>query len=288
MRGMQLRKLVVIVAVLSVSMIAQATDYDYTGYDPGAPLEGVFGTKIAELNARDYGYSFGGFNDNHRNFNLISQVFVATQAVTIGTGVGGQQIQLSPGDYTFAYTLDYSQQFGGLVQSPVNDFQLFRKVDDQYIDFVSNPGPNIALESIQAGGYNTGVGFTGTTDPIDGISSISTVFPGFETGEVQFSWPNDGQADPNTMAMVFLFCSDVQVWQMGWGSENGGSLATMAERFAIGDTYEGGNIFGAGGEASYIPVLIPVIPEPTSSLILLLGMSPLLKWRRKTAAPTPQ
>ena len=115
----------------------------------------------------------------------------------------------------------------------------------------SNPGPNIALESIQAGGYNTGVGFTGTTDPIDGISSISTVFPGFETGEVQFSWPNDGQADPNTMAMVFLFCSDVQVWQMGWGSENGGSLATMAERFAIGDTYEGGNIFGAGGEASY-------------------------------------
>ncbi len=273
MRGTTIGKLAVMVAVVAIATSAQAAALDYDAISVAAgSMESIFGTKVAELDAKAYGYSFGGFDDSHRNFNVISSVYVATQAVTINTGDGGT-ISLSPGDYTFAYTLDYSQQLGGFGQSPVNDFQLLRTVDDQYINMVSNPGPNMAIDQILSGGYNTAAGYAGLTTPPDDISTELVEIPLFEYAEVQFSWPNDGQANPGEMGMVFLFCRNVQVWQVGWGSENGQYVDSVPQRFAIGETGEGGDIFGGGDRASYIPVLVPVVPEPASGLILLMGVS---------------
>ena len=272
--------LVVSLGLLSVVQGAVVDyDFDFTAKStPEGSLEATFGTKVAELDAVAYGFDFSGGDPEHglRNLNIISQVFVATQQVTIGTGVNGMEIELQPGDYTFAYTLDYSNAFGFLGNSAVRDLQLARNVA---LGGTSNPGQMMALGEVIAGGYNTdpGYGAAGAgTPPLQdypaGFSgTIWDLGPTFLTGKVEYDWGSD-DVMPETKSMVFMFASsNVSVWQVGWGSENGEGKSLLAERQAIGDTGEGGSVIGGGSTVpGNIPVLVPVIPEPVSLVSFLL------------------
>lgn len=266
--------------------------YDFIGYSvPESSMAATFGTKIAELNADSYGFDFSGGDPTHglRNLNIISEVYVATQSVTIGTGVNGTPIQLQTGDYTFAYTLDYSVLLGFLnPNSTVSDLQLARSVVG---GVVPNPGQMIAFGEIMAGGHNTDPGFgdggagtpafQGYPDGFDG--TLWDFAPAFLAGQVEYDW-GTSVVLPGTKAMVLMFAtSNVDVWQAGWGSENGQGVGTLAERQAIGNTGEGGSVIGGGNEVGNIPVLIPVVvPEPISFFsFLLVGNVLFLTKRRK-------
>ena len=287
-----------VVSLGLLSVIQGAIIYDYAPKStPEGSLEATFGTKVAELNAVTYGFDFSGGDPEHglRNLNIISQVFVATQNVTVGTGVNGMEIELQPGDYTFAYTLDYSNLSGFVGNSAVGDFQLARTVVSGGI---SNPGEMIAFGEIIAGGYNTDPGFgqagAGTPPLQDypaGFSGTLWDFgPALLAGKAQYNWGSD-DVMPDTKAMVFMFAtSNVSVWQVGWGSENGQGKETLAERQAIGNTGEGGSVLGGGSTVpGDIPVLVPVIPEPASLVsFLLIGNIFLLTRRRKKNEDTSQ
>lgn len=275
---------------LSITVQGDPVPYDFTGYSTSeGSLAAAFGTKVAELNAVSYGFDFSGGDSMHglRNLNIITQVFVATQPVTIGTGENGTQIELQPGDYTFAYTLDYSNALGFVGNSAVSDFQLARVV---VAGDTSNPGEMIAFGEIIAGGYNThpefggGTGTPGFQNYPDGFTGTIWDFgPSFLTGNAEYDW-GSAVVLPETKAMVFMFTtSDVNVWQVGWGSENGQGKGTLAERQAIGNTNEGGNVVGGGSTVPMnIPLLIPVVPEPVSFFsILLIGNFFFLTKRRK-------
>ena len=192
--GLVLRRLAILVAVVGLATQAHATntEYDFTGYAVSSgDMVTVLGTKVAELDAAAYGYDFGAFNETFRNLNIITEVYQATQTVVIGVGEGGNPITLNPGDYTFAYRLDYSPIPGVGLNSPVNDFQLFRVVDDQFFNFLSNPGPNIAFGELAAGAYNTDAEFgAGAGTPSfeaypAGVTGEELGFAGFVTGEVE-------------------------------------------------------------------------------------------------------
>ncbi len=286
-------KLVSLMVVLALSAVAQGAliDYDFAGYSVSeASMEATFGTKVAELNAKTYGFDFSGGNPEHgfRNLNIISQVYVATQAVNVGTGVDGTPINLQPGDYTFAYTLDYSQLFYGFMypNSAVSDLQLARIAA---LGPTSNPGEMIAFDAIVAGGYNTNSDFGGGsgTPPLQappaGFSGELLDFgPTFLTGKVEYDW-GSSVVMPGDKAMVMIFVSgDVDVWQVGWGSENGHGKSTLSERQAIGDTGEGGSVIGGGQTVpGNIPVLVPVVPEPVSMSALVFGSIVILTKRRR-------
>ena len=283
--------IVLAVALYAVGSVQAGTvefDYEFTGYSVApADLESTFGVKVGELDAAAYGFDFSGGDTGHgfRNLNIISQVFEATQAVTIGTGQNGTPIELQPGDHTFAYTLDYTNVSGFLGNSAVRDFQLVRIV----VGAASNPGPMMALGQIAAGGYNTDSAFGGGagTPPFqnypNGFDGTEWDFGAtFLSGQAEYDWGAD-LVLPEDKAMVFMFTSpDVDVWQIGWGSENGQGKDTLPERQAIGDTGEGGSVIGGGSTVpGNIPLLIPV-PEPASLLTFLVaGYSFFLTRRRK-------
>jgi hypothetical protein len=246
--------------------------YDFTGYAPAGDLESVFGPMVASLDAKvDTTFSFGGPTDPYRSLNLISQVFQADAEVTIGTGEGGTEITLQPGDHTFAYTLDYTAGLAGTVDSELKDFQLFRVVDDQVFNYITNPGPFMALQEVIGGACNTAAGFDGpalvpydqgiTATEVDGFMGMV-----LQTSKAQFSWPQDDQVSPGTKAMVFLFTTgDVDIMQIGWDGT---------------DTGEGANVLAAGKSLDNIPALIPV-PEPAGVLCVLLGGMVALRRRRR-------
>jgi len=255
-----------LVAMAGAPAIGQVTQwsYDYTGYSaPSASLETLLGTKIAELDAAGVGYNFGGPLDPFRNLNVISQVFRADQAVTIGTGVNGSTIALQPGDLTFAYTLDYTGTIPGGGESPINDFQLYRVIVDEVFANppIHNPGPFVALDRVLGAGYNTAPEYntpifepypTGTTG--EEVNYVPTYQ--FQTSEVEFAWPAGGEVQPGSKAMVFLFARDVTYMQIGVPG---------------GDSGEGGNVLGSGSGQKSFPVLVPIVPEPASALLLTVG-----------------
>ena len=277
------------VLALCAGGAALADSIDFTGYAVGSPdLEATLGPKVAELDAVAYGFSFGAVGlDPYRNLNIISQVYQADHAVVVGTGVNGTEISLQPGDLTFAYTLDYSVLSDGVGNSPVNDFQLYRVIDDQYFNMVSNPGPWMALDAIIAGAYNTAAEFGGGAgtpafEPYpNGLTCEEIDAVGFQTDEVEFAWPTDDQVDPGMKAMVFMFLpANTGIWQIGWGSADGLGVDDLSARQLIGETGEGGNVVGGGSRVKGIPILVPV-PEPVSMVVLTLGaMACLLRRRR--------
>jgi len=271
---------------VAVAVLCQATQaavlYDYGGKDVApAAMEPVFGTKVARLDAKVYGFDFlfeGPGSDifsGFRNLNVISEVFVAATEIQI-TPDGGSTITLPAGTRTFAYTLDYSQLDGFGGDSAIHGFQLLRTV---LTPSVSNPGPAMALGEIILGGYNTNSAFD--TPAMDAMTGDALEIPGMvSTQKVEYQWELD-TIDPGTKAMVLMFASpDVQVWQVGWGSQDGQSVPTMAARVAIGPTGEGGSTVG-GGQAigDSIPVLIPVIPEPAALSLLAIGTLALARRR---------
>jgi hypothetical protein len=279
-------------------------EYDFLGYDcASAAMETTFGTKIAELDAEAYGFDFsdGDPSSGLRNLNVISQVFVATQTVNLGTCVRGKEIVLNPGDYTFAYTLDYSVLEGLAANSDIWNFQLYRVIQDDFINYISNPGPFMALAEIddKGGAYNTNAEFgsgAGTPPLLVGDDLASPPIPHgltgeeidmdiggslFQSSEVEFSWDANDLIDPGMKAMVLVFTGpDVELWQIGWGSQSGQSLPTLAERQAVGETGEGANVIGgAGSQLDNIPVIVPVVPEPGMVLLISCGVF-LLRRRR--------
>jgi hypothetical protein len=281
--------------VVFVCQAAQATiPYEYTDVSAASgSMESVFGTKVAELDASAYGFNFlfrrdgmgVGYDDpfhGHRNLNVITEVFVATQAISLGTGSGGSPIELQPGDYTFAYTLDYATVDNIFPDSAVRDFQILRTLLGVSPP-VANPGPNMAMGAISAGAYNTNLEFGNGagTAPIQSMAGEALDFGVFVADSVEYDW-GANLVNPQSKAMVLMFTSpDVQVWQVGWGSQGGQSLATMAQRQAVGHTGEGGGTLG-GGEAipDSIPVLIPVIPEPATLALVIGGALALVRRRR--------
>ncbi len=289
MKGRRIVASCLMILMLGLCVVeAGAAAFDFTGYDvTSANLEAVLGTKVAELDAKAYGFSFGAFDGVFRNLNIITQVFRTEQAVTIGTGENGTEIALEPGGYTFVYTLDYTTLSGGLPNSTVNDFQMFRLVDDQIINHISNPGEPMAFNKVLGGAYNTNAEFGGGSGTPSfelypaGLTGTETIMVGFESYKLEYAWPNGGQVAPGTKAMVFLFTSpETHIWQLGWGSQNGQDLPTLAERQAVGLTGEGGNVVGGGGGVNGIPMYMPVAPEPACLLGLLFGGVGLLKKRR--------
>jgi hypothetical protein len=237
-------------------------------------METIFGPKVAELDAKAYGFDFGGGLDPYRNLNIISQVFKAEEEVTIGIGEGGENIVIPEGGYTYAYTLDYSAAGGLEDGSNVNDFQLYRVILDNVFNGISNPGPFVALDQVIGGAYNTAPEFNGPAfEPYDdGFTGQELDYvpygTDFQSSEAEFSWPGDDQVRPGTKAMALMFCTPVvQDMQIGWDSVEG-------------DTGEGGNVIGGGAELKGIPVLVPVIPEPGSVLLLAMGATWLLRRRR--------
>jgi len=253
---------------LSAPAVGQITNwvYDFKGYSaPSADMETLFGPKVAELDAKAYGFSFGGTQDPFRNLNIISQVFKADEEVTIGIGENGTNIVIPKGGYTYAYTLDYSTLSGIATNSPVNDFQLYRVVH-------MNPGLFVALDQVIGGAYNTAPEFNGPAFEAypEGFTGEEYDFgSAFSTSEAEFSWPNDDQVDPGTKAMVLMFCTPVvQPMQIGWDSVEGYS-----------GTGEGGDIIGGSATLGEIPVLVPVVPEPGTVLLLTIGTTCLLRRR---------
>lgn len=251
----------------------QNWSYDYTGYSaPSASLETLLGTKIAELDAAGVGFNFGGPLDPLRNLNVISQVFVADQAVNIGTGVNGSTIALQPGDYTFAYTLDYTGQIPGGGNSPINDFQLYQVIIDEVFatPWIHNPAPWVALDHVMAAGYNTAAEYNSPVlegYPYGATGEQTDYIPfqyNFQSSEVEFAWPAGGEVQPGGKAMVFLFARDVTYMQIG---------------VPDGSSGEGGNILGSGTGIKNFPVLVPIVPEPASLLMLAMGSACLLRRR---------
>jgi hypothetical protein len=256
----------VVVLALASATYGQVSnwEYDFTGYNaPVADMETLLGPKIDELDAVATGFSFGGSEGPFRNLNVISQVFRADQVISIGIGENGTNITLQPGDLTFAYTLDYIDSPIGPAQSPVNDFQLFRVVIDDVFSSppISNPGQQIALNNILAGAYNTAPEFSGPAFEAypQGFTGEETDYVptyNFQTSEAEFSYPGTDQVDPGSKAMALLFARDVTIMRIGWDGVSTG---------------EGGNVIGGGSALDDIPVLIPIIPEPTTGLLLLAG-----------------
>ncbi len=282
------------VLMMAGSAAAQTTNYayDFTGYnvDP-ADMETVFGPKVAEVDAGGVGYSFGAGLDAFRNLNLISQVFRIQQDVVIGNGSLGQ-IVAPAGGYVFAYTLDYTGTSNGVPESPVDDLKLLHLMERPGIfpgGAISNPGDFAALTEIVGAAYNTfnlpgrnlpNVVPPGPTPPfelypagVDGVENNYADFAGFGpfmSSEIDFEWPGAGtRVNPGTTAMALLFTTpDVQIWQIGVGT---------------GDSGEGAEVFGGGEGLDGIPALIPVVPEPASGLVLLLGGGLFLLKRRPGA-----
>lgn len=269
-----------LLGVAAPAVDAQVTnwDYDFTGWQPPEPpeeLEAWLGPGVGDpLDAKAYGYPGFGVppNDPLRNFNLISQVFQADHEVTIGTGENGTEIVLHPGDYTFAYTLDYTGETGGEPEASIWSFQLYRVIQDRVFHDppILNPGPFMALDEIKAGGYYTASGFEGPAfksypEGVTGEECDYVPDYDFQTSEVEFLWDASDQVEPRSQAMVFLFTTpDIEIMQIGWNPVDG-------------YTGEGGVVLG--GDARDIPVLVPAVPEPGSILLLLLGGTLLLTRR---------
>jgi len=283
------------------------TSLDYAPVDVASgAMESVFGPQVDELDAAAYGFNFqfkrddagAGYDDpmhGFRNLNVISQVFVADHQVTVGVGSGGSTIELQPGDYTFAYTLDYTDLDLILPDSAVQDFQILRTVFSDEIQ-ADNPGARMAVDLLIGGAYNTaaeygdsGAGTPALLDYPDGMGSESMDTATLAADKLEYDW-GSATVDPETTAMVLLFCSpDIDIWQVGWGSEDGQGLANPVDREAVGATGEGGSVVG-GGESipDSIPLLIPVVPEPATLVILAAGglilIGPGRKMMRRRAA----
>ncbi|MFW6155016.1 MAG: PEP-CTERM sorting domain-containing protein [Planctomycetota bacterium] len=254
------------------------TPFDPVAVDvaPGA-MEATFGPKTAELDAKAYGFNFlyaGDGQDDpfhgHRNLNVITEVFVADQPVAVGGVV------LQPGDFTFAYTLDYSQLDGLVSDSAVQDFQILRTVVG-INPSTDNPGPRMAIDAILGGGTNIDAAFGGGggTAPLeaypDGMVCEAVDYSTLVVDMLEYSWDAELVA-PETLAMVLLFTSPVEIRQVGWGSQHGQAVSDPALRDAIGPTAEGGGTIGGGQSIpDSIPVLIPAVPEPATLALLALG-----------------
>jgi len=260
------------------------TSFDPVSVDvaPGA-MEATFGAKVAELDARAYGFNFlylGNGQDDpfhgHRNLNVITEVFVADQLISLGG------MSLQPGDLTFAYTLDYSQLDGLVPDSAVQDFQILRTVLGLT---TANPGPAMAIDRILGGATNTNAAYGqgAGTPPLlaypDGLACEAADYGVLVADMLEYDWGAD-LVTPGTKAMVLLFTSPADIWQVGWGSQNGQAVTGPAAREAIGHTCEGGSTLGGGQSVpDSIPVLIPV-PEPTMLALLALGGAILSRRRR--------
>jgi hypothetical protein len=259
--------IVALTAVLFSWQAAMAGSVAASGVDiSSASLETVLGSKVAELDAKGIGFSFGGATDPHRNLNVTTQVFQASSVVDLGGVV------LQPGDYTFAYTLDYTDlSMNGTVNSPVQDLQLNRVIESA-INGATNAGPHIAVDQVKGAAYNTAAEFNGR--PFDGVSSYQADAVGFIMSQVEFSYSANDQLVPGEAAMALLFTGpDIEVWQCGWDSTLGDWNP------GTGDSLEGGDLIGGGGQVGDIPVLVPVVPEPAT--LALLGGSLLVAVRRR-------
>jgi hypothetical protein len=269
---MQLSRLTATIAVIlvSYSVSTAQTALDYLGYNaPAADLTTLFGPKVQELDASLSGFSFGGGDPTHpfRNLNLISTVYEADDPINIGVGVDGTNISLQPGDFTYAYTLDYSATGGIGTEASVNDFQLYRLIE-RGAPFVpaSNPGPQIAFSEIFGGGYNTSTDFD--TRPLEAYPAgleYAEVFspPILHDGFVEYAFPSSGQVAARETVMVFLFVSKNTTWMEIGGDSN----------------VEGANIIGGGSLVDEIPALVPVVPEPGT--FALSGLLCLFLLRRR-------
>jgi len=270
----------VVIAVPGIAMGEWVYDepaYEFVGYNaPSASMETLLGPNIKHLSAKDAGFSFGGPTAPLRNLNVISDVYKyqSDTPLTIGTGQLGTEIVLRKGDLTFAYTLDYTAEWGGGQESSVKDFQLWRLVLDSGIfvppeEPVSNPGPQIALYNILGGAYNTAPGFNGQSFEAyaNGITGMLDDEPEvYQASYTEFSWPADHKVAPRSKAMGLIFCHDVTYMQIG---------------VADGSTGEGGNVIASGAQVKNFPVLIPVVPEPASLLTLILGGTMLCRRKRQ-------
>ena len=285
-RGIRGIKGLCIIWVLIPAVAGAATinwNYDSAGYDADpAQMQAIFGTKVDELDAAGTGFNFGGPLDPYRNLNIITTVYQATQTVNIGLGESGMQITLQPNDYTFAYTLDYTGTVNTVTNKNIWSFQLYRVIIDEWFNGISNPGPFMALDEVIAGAYNTTSVVPYDTPPFipydpnpvnasgvtgEEIDSFIGGFGAFQSSEAEFTWDVNDSVLGTTKAMVLLFTTpDVQIMRIGWDN---------------GDTGEGANVFGGGGALDGIPVLVPVVPEPVTFGMLVLGGSFLLNRRRR-------
>ena len=232
-------------------------------------MEALFGPEVASLNvAVDRPlFSFTGSLNHFDDANVITKVFQADAAVNLGG------ITLNVGDYTFAYLIDFpNNPFNA--DGSLDDFQLNAVVTD-----FGNPNPNelIALAEIKGAGYSSNVEFAATNAnylqsyPEEAATqSVLNMANG-----VQYDWPvnhpdwpgapweQSGFLQPGDKNLVFLFTTpNINILEIGEGANPDGGV------FQGSDTVE------------YIPVLVPVVPEPGTSMLLVIGAVALLARRR--------
>lgn len=263
--------IVALPAMLAGSAVAATTGYpfDYTGgaYTPSQIAAGAFGTKVAELDARTAGFSFGGFDDPFGGLNVISEVFQTDQPISIGTGVNGTDITVPAGGYTFVYTLDFTVSGFGINTGEIEDFQLFRVVNYAPLGILGRPA--IPMGEIVGGAYNQASPFQGDAlnsypEGLFGeVSDFNDMGMDVVLNQLEYDWPFAARLQFGEKAMVMLFCSpDVTVERIGYDN---------------GFTNDGANIFGNGSLAD-IPALVPgYIPEPMTMMVLVCGSVGLLR-----------
>lgn len=268
-KGIWLSTAVIAIVVGPVAANTTEATYDFLGLSvDSGDMESTFGPKVAELDARAEGFDFGSGTDPYRNLNLISQVHQVETGLALGTGDGGSEIALSPGDHVFAYTLDYTDSQTGTGEAAIKDFQLLRAVINKVFADVENAGAMIAFDQIAAGAYNTNTEFaTPALDAFpEGLTGEETnALPGenFFLGDAEYGWPSGGpMVMPGNKAMVMLFTTpDVTI-------------------YAADGNGEGANIIGGGSSLDEIPALVP-IPEPMTTAALMVGGFGLVAARRR-------
>jgi hypothetical protein len=256
MKEVRVLAVLALLAACGTTNAQTITAVDYKDFNaPAADLTTLFGPKVASLDAvNDLGFDFSagqGLVGKYRNLNVISEVYQAAAPINIGTGVGGNPIELAVGDYTYAYTLDYTAGTFGSLEAPINDFSTIRTP-------LGAPGQSYADSELIGGGYNTAADFD--TVPLNDLLlfDYNIVPDGYDYTFLQYYFPSVGQVLPGDKVMLFLFATQNTTWFQAGGSGFG----------------EGGSIIGGSANLDDIPVLVPVVPEPATALMSgLLGLA---------------
>lgn len=257
-------RILVVTVLLATAASTMAQGIDYAPYDaPASQLTALFGPNVASLDAKNdaaFDFSEGqGLLGQFRNLNIISNVYQADAPITIGLGVNGSNIELDVGDYTYAYTIDYSMNNGAAPESPIKDLQTIRVPS---LDF-GFPNDYAVSEIIGAGYNSNATDFTPLPlDSYPGGAEVAQHIPGTLTN-VEFSYPSIAQVQPRDKVMVFLFVTEDTIWRQSGG-------------LGFGD---GGSVIGGGQGLDDIPVLMPVVPEPATAV--LGGLVALVLLRRR-------